>query len=161
MWKKLGEDERQKWKLSDEAAVLHKIQYPDYQYKLRRKTKKRTLEYLQLIIHTDDKNTSSTHAASPDPPNPPVSPSPSLCHDFNTIRTNDVQEIEDIELFEHHGNLSSCAIDIDNVHIYVYVTSEIFNKQDLNTFVFSTGLKSLKNKVVVQVIHMLYMKTQS
>ena len=136
-------------------------QYLDYQYKPRRKTKKSTLEYLQLIIHTDDKNTSLTHAASPDPPNPSVSPSPSLCHDFNTIRSNDVQEIEDIELFEHHGDLSSCAIDIDNIHIYVYVTSEIFNKQDLNTSAFITGLKSLKNKVVLQVIHMLYIEIKS
>ena len=111
MWKKLSEGERQKWKLkSDEAAVLHKIQYPDYQYKPRRKTKKRTLEYLQLIIHTDD--TSSTPPTSPDLLNPPVSPLPSLCHDFNTIRTNDVQEIDGIELFD---DLSSCAIDIDNL----------------------------------------------
>ena len=70
-WNKLGEDEKEPWRIkAAKAKVLHKLQYPDYQYKPRRKAKRNTVKYLELIIHTDQKN----GPTSPATPPPSVSP---------------------------------------------------------------------------------------
>ena len=53
-----------------ESKAEHKFHYPDYKYRQRRKSKKKTVEYRELIIHTDDKNDSGF----PPPPCPPPLP---------------------------------------------------------------------------------------
>ena len=56
-WKQdLSENERQHWYLKvEEEKALHKLNHPDYVFRPRRRqSKKKTVEYVELITHTDD-----------------------------------------------------------------------------------------------------------
>ena len=90
-WKTVSADVKQEWKLkADKDRANHKLQHPDYIYKPRRnpkgkpkkgrrKRKIKTVEYVELIIHTDDPLALAAPPAPPAypaPPAPPAYPTP-------------------------------------------------------------------------------------
>ena len=147
-WKKdLSEEERQDWYLkSDEEKAKHKLKYPDYVYKPRRRQqKKKTVQYVELVIYTVDTATPAPPASSflpalfgssaplaplassVPPPSlappapaaslaPPVSSWLSLYTNTKTI-TDDVLNMNDIKLFQRDDDLSisSDVLDLDSL----------------------------------------------